>query len=92
MTKESTKRKGEGVGRFRRRKEARKGKRRTDARRQRPAEAPKAVHMNTSLSISTLEREESPGRCMIDIREIQSPSDLVQSRLRTTASRQIRDT
>lgn len=46
-----------------REKRGKKGKgRRTNARRQRPAEAPKAVHMNTSLSISTrMERSPGPG-------------------------------
>ncbi|KYM84150.1 hypothetical protein ALC53_05527 [Atta colombica] len=41
-------------------------------RRQRPAEAPKAVHMNTSLSISTRMERRAPAqvssRCMIDTR------------------------
>ena len=52
-------------------------------RRQRPAEAPKAVHMNTSLSIST--RMEEPRPMHDRYSQIQSRSSLVQSRSRTTA-------
>lgn len=58
-------------------------KRRTDGAGNGLAEAPKAVHMNTSLSISTRTEELCPMHDRYS--QIQSRSGLVQSRSRTTA-------
>lgn len=62
----------------------REEKERTDGAGNGLAEAPKAVHMNTSLSISTRTEELCPMHDRYS--QIQSRSGLVQSRSRTTAS------